>query len=157
MNLMQSELLDKNVLNLVLNALFGKRAHGIERSRRSVNIKVIVAVNPRNLLDDIRLEGNVLCRSPARNVNGEVVAVKFDIEAESRKRFNDSLVVNLNTCVAVNKPLVEAESNLVKLLRILIGKGRSYLYATVKVAEELYKTCNCRDRHFGIKTLFISH
>ena len=154
---MQGELLDKNILELILNALFGKRAHRIERSRRSVNIKVIVAVNSRNFLDDIRLECDVLCRSPARNINGEIVTVKHNLKAESRKRFNDSIVVNLDARVAVNKPLIEAESNLVELLRILIGKARSNLYSAVKVAEKLNKTCNRRDRHFGIKALFISH
>ena len=122
-----------------------------------MNIKIVVAVNSCYFLDNIGLERNILCCSPARNVNGKVVAVKLDLEAECGKGFNNRIIVNLDTCITVNKFLIEAELNIVKLVSVFIRKTRCYLYARVVIAEELNKTCNGSNGHLGIKTLFITH
>ena len=122
MNLMKSEFLNKNIFYLIFNALLGKRTNRVEGSGCRVNIKVVVAVNSCDFLDDIGFERNVLCCSPARNVNGEVVTVKLNLESECGKGFNDRVVVNLNTCVSVNEFLVKIEFNVVKLMSVLVRK-----------------------------------
>ena len=154
---MKSEFLDKNILQLVLNALFGKQTNGIKRSSRRVNIEIVIAVNSCDFFDNIGLERNILCCSPARNINGEIVAVKLNLKSECSKGLDDSVVVNFNTRITVNKFLVEAKLNIVKFVSILIRKARCYLYARIKVAEKLNKTGNGCNRHFGVKALFVAH
>ena len=123
MKLVKAVTLNEDVLDFVLVLLDNIHSDRIERRTCGVNVKVIVAVNSGDFLDDVRLDGNVLCSSPRGNYNVEVVAVELSLKAEACEGFEDGVVVNLNSRIAVNKRLVKAQLNRVVLVSVLVGEG----------------------------------
>ena len=90
--LVHGEALNKKVLDSVLVSLFNCRTNRVDGSLCCVYIEVVVAVDTCDLLDDVSLDGNVLCCSPGGNGNCEIVAAKLNCEAESLESIHDSIV-----------------------------------------------------------------
>ena len=64
MNLVHTVALNENVLHSVFLGLKNLFSYGKKRALCGKDVKVIVAVNSCDLLNNVRLNGNVLCRTP---------------------------------------------------------------------------------------------
>ena len=79
MKLVKIVLLYKNVLDFVLVALDSVNSDGVEGGTSGIDFKIIIAVNSCDFLNYVSLERNVLCGSPRRNNNREIVSLSISI------------------------------------------------------------------------------
>ena len=96
-----------------------------------MNGKVVIAVNARDLFDDVRLHGDVLGRTPRGNHHVKHAVFFPDGKAEALERLDDGAVVDLNAGVAVNKGLVKVQLHGVIAERSFIGECRHDLHLVV--------------------------
>ena len=75
-----------------------------------MNFKVVIAVNTGDFFNDVSLDCNILCCSPAWNRYAEVIVVELNLKAEAFECCNNSVVADFNACVAVNKVFVKVNS-----------------------------------------------
>ena len=157
MELVEAVTLDQNVLDLVLVVFHRIHAHGIKGRTCGVNGKVIVAVDTCDLLNDVGVDGHILCGAPRGYGHVKGVSVQRYGEAEAVKGFENGVVADLNACVAVNKRLVKAELYRVVTESVLVGESGNHLYAAVVLLEQIQKTGDGCVAHLGVKALFIAH
>ena len=157
MELVQAVALYKDVLDLILVFLYNIHSHWVKRRTGGVDLKIIIAVDTGYLFDYVSLDGNVLCRSPRGNYNVKGIAAELDLEAEARQGFYDSVVVDLDTGVAVNKSLVKGELDRVVLKSVLVSESRYDLYSAVILLEQEQESRNGNNGHLGIEALFVAH
>ena len=82
MNLVHTVARNENILHSVLLALSRFLANGENGADGGEDIEVIVSVDTGDLLDDIRLDGNVLGSSPGGNLYGEATVGVLYLKAE---------------------------------------------------------------------------
>ena len=119
---MERESAYKKILDAFLGAFFLCRTDRVERCCGCMDIEVVVTVNTCYLLDDISLHRNVLGSSPAGNFNGEYIVVYRYAETERTESVHDSIIVYLDTGIAVNESLCEVEADLRIVESIFIGE-----------------------------------
>ena len=154
---MQGKFVDEQILCarfVALCKLGTDRRKGAERRR---DLKVIVAVDTRNFLDQVSLDRDVLGGAPARNGDGEAVAAANDAEAERREGCFDFVERDIDARVTVNVRLVDREGDRVLMGRINVGERRGDLDTAVDLHQESEEALRGKLRHFGIECLLVTH
>ena len=157
MKLVEIVSLNKHILDFVFRSFNNACSYGVEGRACCVNFKVVIAVNTGDFFNDVSLDCNILCCSPAWNRYAEVIVVELNLKAEAFECCNNSVVADFNACVAVNKVFVKVKNNCVIPECVLVCERRNNLDVAVILFEKIYKSCNCSNSHFRIKTFFISH
>lgn len=96
-----------------------------------MNFKVVIAVNTGDFFNDVSLDCNILCCSPAWNRYAEVIVVELNLKAEAFECCNNSVVADFNACVAVNKVFVKVKNNCVIPECVLVCERRNNLDVAV--------------------------
>ena len=122
-----------------------------------MHIKVVVAVNAGDLFNDVRLDGDVLGRAPARHTHGEVVAVIFRFKAQRTQGMKDRFVRDLNAGVPIHIRLVEVQHHFRIAAGVFIRQGRDDARVLIGICKQLHEPRDGGNGHFGVKAFFIAH
>ena len=156
-NLVHTVALYENILDSVLVGLKDFLTHGKKRAFRGEDIKIIVAVNTGDFLNDISLDGYVLGRSPGGNDGNELVALAAKTEAQRGKGGNDSILGDVYAGVAVNVFLVKSQGNGGIASYVSVGEGGNDLTARVVLGEKIKKSFGRSTAKLGVEHLLVSH
>ena len=122
-----------------------------------MHVEVIITVNTGDLLNNIRLHGDVLRRTPGGYGHAEAVAVEGDGKAEAFQRFHDRAVVDRNTGIFIDKRFVKVDRALRITVGIFIGQRRNNDRTAVVGLQQLQETRDRLVAQFRVKALFITH
>ena len=156
MHLVEGVAVHQQVLDAVLQRFFLARAHGVERRLGRVHVKVVVAVDTGDLLDDVGLDGHVLGGAPGGH--GHVVAPGVGVhkEAEGAQRTHDILVADGDAGVAVHKAPVEIERDLRIAAGVFVRQGGDDLHAAVDALQQPEEAGDGGHGHLGVEALFVA-
>ncbi len=131
--------LDQQVLGEVIGLVAGAALFGIQSAVGGGDLEIVVAVNPGDFLDDVRLDGHVLGGPPGGNFHLELAAVKFGAKAQRAQGAEDLVIADLNARVPVHIGLVEGQGHSGILLAVHIGQPGNHLGLGIDVQQQLHK------------------